>query len=200
MPHISDDGSKVVFTKIDPNSAGDVVCFIKNNVGATENCLDFSSSTPVLKGANLWHASWAPHDSIVFEAWGGPLTSDEIFMANEDGTGLTQITNNAGTNNYDECPSVSSDGARLVVDTWNDSAQHYEIALIDLNTKQRASIGTTPYGVAGVGDAWDPLYTLSIVWVSQLKNDPSEELYFMSFSPLRMTKNTYADYFEKSPW
>ena len=126
VPHISADGSKVIFTKADPNSPGDVVCSIDNVAGAIENCLDFSSSTPVLKGTDMWHASWTPDGKIVCEAWGGPLNSDEIFMVNADGRDLTQITNNAGTKNYDECPSVSSDGARRHYPALRDCGDLFE--------------------------------------------------------------------------
>jgi Tol biopolymer transport system component len=194
VPHISADGSKVVFTKSDPNSSGDVVCVIDNAAGATENCLDFSSATLVLKGAALWHASWTPDGKIVFEAWGDPLNSDEIFMVNADGSALTQITNNAGTHNYDECPAVSGDGKQMLVDTWNDTTHYFEVTRIDLSTKQRLTL--TP-GTYTHGDSWDPLYMkYSLVWVSSLPGDQSLELYMKSFSPIHITNNIYADYFE----
>lgn len=195
VPHISADGSRVVFTKFDPASSGDVVCTLNNTAGAAENCLDFSSTTPMLRGANMWHASWAPDGKIFFEAWGGPFNSDEIFMVNADGSGLTQITNNAGSKNYDECPSVSSDGAGMAVDTWNDTTQHYEVGVIDLKTKQRATI------TAGTQtDAWDPLFSkYALVWVSGGDKRQSLELWVMSYSPVQLTHNTYADYFESSP-
>ncbi len=197
VPHISADGSKVVFTKFDPSSNGDAVCVINNAAGATENCLDFSATTPVLKGADMWHASWTPDGKIVFEAWGGPLSSDDIFMVNTDGSGLTKITNNAGTNNHDECPSISSDGNWMAVDTWDDTTQYYEIMDINLNTKQRTHVTSGEYMHA---DAWDPLLTpYSVVWVSQLDTDQSLELYILTYGDTRMTNNTYADYFESSP-
>ena len=187
LPHISADGSKVVFTKFDSSSNGDVVCIINNIVAANESCLDFSATTPILKGVNIWHASWTADDKIAFEAWGGPLTSDEIFMVNANGSGLIQITNNLGTNNYDECPSVSTDGKWMAIDTWKDAAQQYEIAQIDLNTKQRMDTES---------DAWDPLRTpYTTVYVSQQSTDQSLEIYFMAYGPLRLTNNTYADYF-----
>lgn len=193
LPHISSDNLKVVFTKADLNSTGDVVCVIGNAAGATESCLDFSSTTPVLKGASMWHASWTPDDRIVFEAWGGPLTSDEIFMYTRIGSVLPQITNNAGTKNYDECPSVSSNenGTYMAVDTWNDATQHYEITLIDLNTKQRVETMSLPDT-----DFWDPLRTrYTTVWVANLATDQSQELYYMGWEYMRITNNTYADYF-----
>jgi hypothetical protein len=197
VPHISADGSKVVFTKADSNSTGDLVCILNNTAGATENCLDFSASTPVLKGADIWHASWTPDGKIVFEAWAGPLNSDDIFMVKTDGSGLTRITNNAGTKNYDECPSVSSDGSWMVVDTWNDTTRYYDITEIDLNTKQRITVTS---GTVTQADAWDPLFTrYTTVWVAKLKADQSEELYTMMYSPVRITNNIYADYFESNP-
>jgi hypothetical protein len=197
VPHISADGSTVVFTKADPNSTGDVVCVIGNFAGATETCLDFSSTTPVLKEANMWHASWTPDDRIVFEAWGGPLNSDEIFMYIRIANGLTQITNNVGTKNYDECPSVSSNenGTYMAVNTWNDTTRHYEITQIDLNTKQRIETMSLPDT-----DFWDPLRTgYTTVWVADRETDQSDELYMMTFDYTRVTNNTYADYFESSP-
>jgi WD40 repeat protein len=197
LPHLSADGSKVVFTKSDPNSNGDEVCVINNTVGATENCFDFSSTSPTLKGAYMWHASWSPQGKIAFEAWDGPLHSDEIFMVSGDGTGLAQITNNAGTKNYDECPSISSDGNWMAVDTWNDRTQYFDIAVIDLNSNQRQPITSGEYTQA---DAWDPLETpYSTVWVSKLSTDQSLELYILTFDFTRMTNNTYDDYFERSP-
>ena len=196
IPHISADGSKVVFTKSDPNSSGDVVCVINNTARATEDCLDFSSTTPVLKGAKIWHASWSPQGKIVFEAWDGPLSSDEIFMVNVDGSGLTQITNNAGTQNYDECPSIFGDGKWMAVDTWNNETQYFEIMEINLDSKERRAIASGEYMHA---DAWDPLQTpYSTVWVSQLDTDKSLELYIFTYSPTRMTNNSYADYFESN--
>lgn len=195
VPHISADGSQVVFTKFDPSSNGDVVCVIDNAAGAVENCLDFSSTTPVLKGADLWHASWTPDGKIVFEAWDGPLPSDEIFLVNADGSGLTQITNNAGTKNYDECPSVSKDGIWLAVDTWNDTTKHYDIEEINLNTKERSTFVS---GQALLADAWDPLFTEEIVWVSKRPPDRNEGLYVFTLGPMRITDDTFANYFENS--
>ena len=131
---------------------------------------------------------------IVFEAWGGPLNSDDIFMVNADGSGLTQITNNAGTKNYDECPWVNSAGTEMVFDTWNDTTQYYEIAKINLSTKQRFTLtsGTQT-------DAWDPLSTSGgVVYVTKLDADKSLELYLFGFGRVRLTNNTYADYFESS--
>ncbi|HEX8713430.1 MAG TPA: hypothetical protein VF730_16240 [Terracidiphilus sp.] len=197
IPHISADGLKVVFTKPDPNSAGDVVCVISNAAAAAERCLDLSSSTPVLKGANIWHASWTPTGMIVFEAWGGSLNSDEIVMVNEDGSALTQLTNNAGTKNYDECPSVSSlDKTELLVDTWNDQTKHYEITSIDLTTRQRHTIA----GQDPRADSWDPLenYTYGTLWISQGPSDQSLEIHGMSFGPIQLTHNSYADFFASS--
>jgi hypothetical protein len=195
LPHLYADGSMVVFTKFDPNSNGDVVCIMDNIAGATENCLDFSSTTPILKGANIWHASWGLDGKIFFEAWGGPLNSDEIYMVNSDWETLTQITSNAGTKNYDECPSIFSDGNRMAVDTWNEDTHHYEVGDIDLNTKQRFTFSDDTHA-----DAWDPLATpYSPVWVSQRDTDQSLELYILTFDVTRMTTNAYADYFESSP-
>ncbi len=197
VPHVSADGSKVVFTKFDPVSGGDVVCVINNTAGATEDCLDLGSSTPILKGAglNLWHASWTPDGKIVFEAWGGPFSSDEIFMVKTDGSELTQITKNAGTNDYDECPSVDPKGQYMVATKWNDTTQHYENTWIDLNTLQESPDTGVDF------DSWDPLFLPygSFVWVSQQPTDHSLELYYMSFSPLQLTANTFADSFESSP-
>ena len=197
IPHISADGLKVVFTKADPKSTGDAVCVIGNAAGAAEDCLDFSSTTPVLRGANMWHASWTPDGKIVFEAWGGPLNSDEIFIVNTDLSALTQITNNAGTNNYDECPAVSSlDKTELLVDTWNDKTQHYEITSIDLTTKQRHRIA----GQDSAADAWDPLenYTYGTLWISQEPGDQSLEIHGMSWGPIQLTHNSYSDFFSSS--
>ncbi len=197
LPHISPDGSKIAFTKFESDSNGDLVCVINNAAGAHETCLDFSSTTPVLKGANIWHASWVNNGKIVFEAWGGPLTSDEIFTVNPDGSGLAQITSNAGTNNYDECPSISNDGTWMVVDTWNDTTQYYEINEINFNTKERM---TYTSGTFTHGDAWDPLNTYyTTVWVSQLDSDHSPQLYYMSYSDIRLTNNSYGNYFESGP-
>lgn len=196
IPHISADGLKVVFTKADPNSDGDVVC-ISNAAEAAEKCLDLSSTTPVLKGANIWHASWTPAGKIVFEAWGGSLNSDEIFMVSEDGSALTQLTNNAGTKNYDECPSVSSlDKNELLVDTWNDKTQHFEITSIDLTTRQRHTIA----GQDPKADSWDPLenYRYGTLWISQRPSDQSLEIHGMSWGPIQLTHNAYADFFVSS--
>lgn len=172
---------------------------MNDSAGATEDCLDFSSTIPVLKGAHVRHASWTPDGKkVVFEGWGGPFESDEIFMVNEDGSSLTQITNNAGTKNYDECPSVSVDGARVAVDTWNDATQHYEITMIDLQTKQRSKVGTG-LTLNANADAWDPLETqYTFFWVSQQPDDSSVELYVSGFGPMRFTHNAYADYFDSS--
>jgi hypothetical protein len=202
LPHISADGSKVVFTTPDPNSTGDVLCIVNSPIpfgpGGPEHCLDFSSTTPALKGANLWHASWAPNDRIVFEAWGGPLISDEIFMVGKDGSGLTQITNNAGTNNYDECPSVNSDGTAITFDSWNDATKHYDVIEMNLATKQRYKYS----GADSPADGWDPLFTkYTFFWVAKpMGQVPGGlELYYMSFSPLRLTNNNLDDFFSSSP-
>jgi Tol biopolymer transport system component len=195
LPHASADGSRVVFTKFDPISSGDVLCLMDNAVGAIEKCLDFSSTNSSLSGARMWHASWTPDGKIVFEAWGGPLQSDEIFMVNPDGSGVTQITDNAGTSNYDECPSMFEEGTWMLVDTWNDITNSYDIEIINLDTKERRTIISAKYEGA---DGWDPLFAETILWVSQHKTDPSEQLYMMSYSPVRLTNNIYANYFASS--
>ncbi len=196
VPHISSDGSKVVFTKFDATSNGDVVCVINNTGAAMEACLDFSATTPVLKGTNIWHASWTPDGKILFEAWGGLLNSDEIFMVNADGSNLTQITSNAGTRNYDECPS--SNGTWIVMDTWNDTTQSYDITSFDANTKVRYTITDGPYAH---GDSWDPLATYyTTVWVSQLEDDSYPQIYVdAAFDVVRLSSNTYVNYFENRP-
>jgi len=82
----------------------------------------------------------------------------------------------------------------MLVDTWNDATHHYEITLIDLNTKQRTTlIGSTETGNA---DVWDPLYTGGpLVWVSPRDISQNQEIHMMSFSPLQITHNNVADYF-----
>lgn len=205
LPHISADGSKVVFTKFDPTLNGDVVCIIDNSGGAVEKCLDLSSTTPVLTGSNIWHASWASNNKILFEAWGGPVISDEIFAISSDGGDLVQITNNGGADNYDECPSASTDGSWMAVGTWNDSAQYYEVSYFNLNTKEKYKIAGGPYthilGSTENGDAWDPLFTsYTAVWVSQLDTDRSPQIYVdYALDIGRLSNNSYANYFESSP-
>ena len=182
-PHLNYDGSKLAFTKFDAASNGDVLCIARTSGTFAETCLDFSSTTPVLRGANLWHASWYPDDSVIFEAWGGPLNADELFSVNADGSNLKQITRNAGTPYHYESPSVSWEGFFAAAKCT--AQESCDVVTIDLNT-----------GRSYIMDSgWDPLCSYyTVLWI---QDRPAGVLRIdMAWSYETLTKSGYGDFFD----
>lgn len=176
LPHVSEGGAKIAFTKFDPTSNGDVVCVMQTVGDPAERCLDFGATEPRLRGGNLSHASWSGSDRIYFEAWGGPLPSDEIFSVKLDGTGLTQISQNAGTAYHDEAPSVSPPdpvtGERYLVMAHCNASESCVLEMKALGARHFATDSAIGWGLTG---GWDPLsgyYTT--VWVTGTKTPQLE--------------------------
>jgi len=196
--HISANGSKVAFLQDDTTYVGQQLCVISNASGATATCLDFSATTPVLQGTYKDHPSWTPDGKIVFEAF-WLRGADEIFKVNADGSGLTQITNNGAGGNWDDCPSVSADGTKMVAERHNVGITYLDIVVYDLNTKQMTTILS---GQDKGASSYDPQFlgrNNQIVFVSQQTTDTSYEIYVMNSdgsNMTRLTQNTYDDFFD----
>ena len=85
---------------------------------------------------NNYYPSLSPDGSKILFQQNDYGSGSEIFMMNNDGTGLTQITNN---NVMDGLPSFSKDGLRILFTAWDDS-QYPEIFTMDTDGNTRVQI------------------------------------------------------------
>ena len=185
VPHLSYDGSKVVYTKFDTASSGDVVCTMAVSAPATEKCLDFSSTQPTLRGANLWHANWLSSESIIFEAWGGSLASDELFTVLADGSNLAQLTKNAGTPYHFESPSVGGE--------WYLGVARCDVhGSCDVATMDPTSGKADLFAPGG----YDPLCSqYTVLWINS--SGGGGNLFLdRGWDSVILTRGGYGDYFE----
>lgn len=132
-PDISPDGSQIVFAS---NRDGNFDIFIMDS-DETPDETDERQLTFTAAPVNASWPRWSPDGEwIAFQAGSG--TNFQIYRIRPDGTGLTQVTNYAGLNQF---PAWSPDGTRLAIRRDSD------IYLIDStdgsNPARLTSEGTT---------------------------------------------------------
>ena len=113
-PRYSADGTKIAFVKqTEANPAGAV--WRMNADGSGETAVTTGTTSDIFLGG------WSPDGTqIVFQrtlpAAGGNLAHTEVFKVNADGTGLTNLTNNPGSETVgssDSQPAWSPDGTTI---------------------------------------------------------------------------------------
>jgi len=101
-PEWSPDGSKIAYTRVDEDMRHDI-CIMDSN-GQNIQCLT----------GNTEHGGGAPHwspNGLAIAFHSGPFEGWEVFIINDDGTGLQQVTNSPTGKtaiNPDFKPGVSS--------------------------------------------------------------------------------------------
>lgn len=203
-PQLSPDGTQVVY--VQGSEGHDRLCLVSAS-GGTPNCLTIAGFDPT------WYETptIAPNGKIVVEAYNcvsgcaeGQII-DNIFEINADGSGTPrQITNNDGSiYTYYETPSLSSDGATMVVSRYVDAEGSYqEIYLFDMASRERT--GPLTNGQVTGGDSYDPLFVGDkIVYASETDNDSNSRLYVMDktgANATAITPDTYDNYFDDDYW
>ena len=179
-PQISPDNKTVIFIKYNI-TAGNYQAYTIKASGGTETLI----STP---SVDVNTPSYTPDGkSIVFE----DDNLDTINMMKTDGTGMKTITNAGGTAYFDQFPSVSPDGAKIVFSRYGKetatAGEDIYIANIDgSNVKQLTNTGAT-------ADSWDPMFVRNKVafvymgdiyamntdgtGVKDISNDPNNEYF-----------------------
>ena len=187
VPQLSPDDNTVVFVKYD--SAGIGRAYTVPAGGGTQTMI----STP--DTIDVWTPSYTPDGKkIVYE----DDNLDCINMMNLDGTGMTTLTNAGGTEYFDEFPSVSPDGTKLVFSRYGKAtpttSEDVYIANIDgSNVTQLTNSGTA-------GEAWDPMFVNNkIVFVYYSFATSDNDIYNMNFdgsAAKDLTNNSQDEYFQ----
>ena len=169
-PAIAPSGSMVAYI-VSGGETKDRLCVVATTAGSVPSCLNIAGFAP----QNYAHPAWAPDGTIVVEAWdcdsdcSETEVVDNIFSVSPDGSGLTQITDNAGDGSYDEAATVSSDGKYMAVSRYNSATDDYQIYVYNLSTGARSEALTSG------GYAFDPLFVgpdkIVYVWENNEVND-----------------------------
>jgi Tol biopolymer transport system component/DNA-binding CsgD family transcriptional regulator len=79
---------------------------------------DGSGRTSMISGPEAYYPAWSPDGTkIAFQGTTSGFGSSDIFVANADGSGVTNLTNNPGPN---YSPAWSPDGSRIAFSKDND--------------------------------------------------------------------------------
>ncbi len=155
---LSQDGSKIVFWHF----VGGVpqLAIISSSGGA-------ETTVPNLSGKSSLAPSFTPDGKqIVFEY----CDTDDVYIINTDGTGLTQLTNKGGVNT----PSVSPDGTKIVfVRGPND------ISIMGIGGEMG---GTAATQLTTDHRSWDPMFVKDkIVFVTDNDDDGDDDIWSMNY-------------------
>jgi len=170
VPQISPDNKTVIFVKYDA-TAGVGRAYTVPAAGGTQTMI----STP--DTADVWTPSFTPDGKkIIFEE----DNLDTINIMNTDGSGMKTLTNVGGTDYFDEYPSVSPDGTKLVFSRYgkgiSTASEDVYIANIDGSNLKQLTTG------GAAGDAWDPMFVnnkIVFAYYSIANND--NDIYTMNF-------------------
>src|SRR5436190_6771157 len=76
---------------------------------------------------------------VAFDNFSGPGSTTEIFSMNNDGSGVTRLTNN---DNDDELPSYSPDGTRIVF--VGNHGSGFQVFVMNADGSGQKSLTSTP--------------------------------------------------------
>ena len=141
-PQISPDNKTVIFVKYDSASDLDQMFTVSTSGGAQKMI-----STPSF---DVSYPTYTPGGKqIVFEQ----EDLDTINIMDLNGANIQTLTNGDGTSYYDECPSVSPDGTKLIFSRYgkNVDTGGSDVYIANLD-------GTGVTALTTNGDSWDPLF------------------------------------------
>ena len=187
VPQLSPDNKTVVFVKYDSSGVGRA--YTVPTAGGAQAMINTPDTVDV------WTPSYTPDGKkIVFE----DDRLDTINIMNVDGTGMKTLTNAGGTAYYDQFPSVSPDGTKLVFSRYGkDTATTTEdiyIANIDgSGVKQLTNSGTS-------AEAWDPFFVKNkIAYVYYSSTAHNNDIYSMNIDGTAakdISNNAADEYFQ----
>lgn len=168
---LSADGKTIIY---DDGTHNDATLYTVPAAGGTPTKLTFTSV----------ETAWAPvftpdGKKILFTGYDG--TSFYVYMANADGTGLTQLTRVPS----DEEPAVSPDGTQVAFARYSEDAPTIDIYIVSIGGETNsnpAKILTTDASVSGMSHY--PMFT------------SSGKLLFLSYKPNRDNDNLNDNIFE----
>lgn len=146
----SPDGSRFVFTS---NLSGNNEIYICNIDGS--NPLQLTHT-----GNDEWMPTWSPDGSqIAYSlstgAWeAGSRTTYEIYVMNNDGTNIRQLTSN---NFFDHYPRWSADGTRIAFESDRAAAEHWEVYVMNADGTDVQRVTNSPGRYTAICPAWRPL-------------------------------------------
>lgn len=160
-PQISPDGTKVLFVK---DVEGGPQAFTVSTTGGAE------TQIVVPSGVYVNFPSYTPDGKkIVFEE----EENDTIDSMNTDGTGITVLTNQDGTN-FDEYPSVSADGKTITFSRYPaDESGGEDIYTVSIN-------GGTATKLTSDGSNWDPQFVNDKIVFISYRDGAGGRVYAMS--------------------
>ena len=148
-PDWSPDSMRLVYIS---DKSGNYEIYTADIDGTNEQQLTY---TP---GKNETFAVWSPDGSqIAFSASYGELGTQqnlqtyEIYIMENDGTGVQQLTHNQA---YDDHARWSPDGTRLVFESDLDQSDHSEIYLMDVDGTHIRRLTNSPADVTAINPVW----------------------------------------------
>lgn len=128
---VSPDGNYLYFSS---DRHGGEYAIYRSDLDGVSNLVKLSNTT-----GPAFYPSVSPDGSkVLFQE--GTGAGAEIYMMNNDGTGLVQMTTNSV---YDGYPSFSPDGQKIVFDAW-DGSQYPEVFTMNADGSGRTQITNEP--------------------------------------------------------
>ena len=175
VPQLSPDGSKIVFTKYDPEIEQEQA-YVMSVSGGAETLIPTPSTMDVL------NPTFTPDGTgIIFE----DCTIDSINQVKLDGTGMV-VLNNADGTYLDDLPSASADGKYITF------IQDGNVMRMDINGQNVTQLTTD-------GEDWDAMFVNNkIVFLSWRDQVTGAEIYSMNIdgsNQTRLTNNNLYEWF-----
>lgn len=167
----SPDGNTIVFSYYDGNSEWDDYLGTVPAAGGSE-----TKSFEALAGMDVLNPTYTPDgQKIVFE----DCNSDNLYIVNATGTGLTQLTDTG----YDRIPSVSPDGTKIVFERETNGSEIYIMGI----DGEMGGTAATPLTGPSVNPptmgavSFEPMFIGDkIVFVTDLDDDNDIDIYAMN--------------------
>ncbi|MCX6555953.1 MAG: hypothetical protein NTW95_00740 [Candidatus Aminicenantes bacterium] len=145
----SPDSARFIYTS---NRSGNQEIYTCNIDGSNELQLTHTS-------VDEWMPTWSPDGSqIAFSlstgVWeAGSRTTYEIFVMNNDGTNVRQLTNN---NFFDYYPRWSANGTRITFESDRAAAEHWEVYVMNTDGTDVRRVTNSPGSYTAICPTWRP--------------------------------------------